>query len=253
MQYNWTPFNLKDAMAGTLVGIRNADKPYDLSLTGRLNDLTTFTDGGGYFRLTLRGHSLTVDLQGRITSCYPSNAAISSATLMMCTAEMGTDSAVGSAVTRSDGSSGEGRSATASLSVMEPRDHFAVSALSAMMVHADNPETFDDATCLMYSRAAYRWAQAMMIAAADSREGTSTTQSEQVEVNSNDLQSNTEKVLFNLNESLKELRKQIEKGLTVAGTDKEDSDPVRIAVSALPDVNVSGSVAVTSLPQSDET
>ena len=40
MTYNWsTTFNLKDALAGTLVGFKNADdsKRYDLTNTGKLS------------------------------------------------------------------------------------------------------------------------------------------------------------------------------------------------------------------------
>lgn len=34
------------------------------------------------------------------------------------------------------------------LTVMEPRDSFAIQILNAMLIHADHPETFNDAAML---------------------------------------------------------------------------------------------------------
>ena len=167
MEYTWKEFNLDDAIAGTLVGIKNAQKPYDLSMTGKIYALTRFSGGGGLFRVSFDGYIVESDLEGKVTSCKPSNAAIEGSQLQMVTAEMGNNGSVGSTVTRGDGSE---KYETVDINDLNPRDHFAMNALTAMLVHTDHPETFDDATCLMYSRAAYRWAQAMMIAAADSRE-----------------------------------------------------------------------------------
>lgn len=217
MTYNWNTFNLDDAEAGALVGIQ-VGAEYDLTYTGHIYKLTRFVGEGGYFLVKMNGYVAEADLNGRITKCTPSNADLEGITLQIVTTDMGDNAAVGSAVTRSSGSSGSGRSSTAVLSTMEPRDHFAMNALNAMLTHTEHPETLDDATCLMYSLAAYRWAQAMMIAAADSREGTSTSQggTTQEEVNAKDLQSNTEKILYNMNESLKDIRKQMEEVVKVS-------------------------------------
>lgn len=206
MEYDWIEFKLNDALAGTLVGFKQS-KTYDLSYTGELKG------PGPIYKLAIGGYNLKVDQTGVVKEVTPSTDLSSKwvdKALQMVRTLMDTDSAVGSSVTRSSGSSGEGHSATAVLSTMEPRDHFAMNVLNAMLVHMESPEAKDDATMLKYSRAAYRWAQAMMIAAADSREGTSesTTPSTSVDVKSDDLQSNTEKILFNLNESIKDMKNQ---------------------------------------------
>lgn len=205
MTYKWIDFNLIDALSGAVIGLRQS-KSYDLSMTGKLAKVS---NGASPYMVMIQGVTFYIDEDGTVVSSTPSLEYIGRK-MQIVTAEMGTNAAVGSNVTRSEGSSGSGRSDVASLTTTEPRDHFAMNVLNAMLIHSENPETFDDATCLMYSRSAYRWAQAMMIAAADSREGKSTTPTTDADVNAGDLQSNTEKVLYNLNQSVKELTKQLE-------------------------------------------
>lgn len=213
MEYDWIEFKLNDALAGTLVGFKQS-KTYDLSYTGELKG------PGPIYKLAIGGYNLKVDQTGVVKEVTPSTDLSSKwvgKALQMVRTLMDTDSAVGSSVTRSSGSSGEGHSATAVLSTMEPRDHFAMNVLNAMLVHMESPEAKDDATMLKYSRAAYRWAQAMMIAAADSREGTSesTTPSTAVDIKSEDLQTNIEKLLYNMTEYMK-------KGIAIKGEPVEE-------------------------------
>ena len=126
---------------------------------------------------------------------------------------------------------------------MEPRDHFAIQVLSAMLVHADHPESFDDATCLSYSTAAYRWAQAMMQAAANSRLGQSTEEEpSEIDVNPDDLQNNTERLLYNMSLHLKELA---EDGMKI--TDLPDvtiGEMPDVVISEMPDVVIDGTPSV---------
>lgn len=218
MTYNWTLFNLDDALAGTLVGFAVTGKAYDLSYTG------TLTRKGAAYEVKFAGYTLKVQYDGKVTEVAPANASWLNQTLQMVTTTMGDTGAVGGNITRSSGSSGTGYNDVAVLTNIEPRDQFAVNVLNAMLIHADHPESFNDARCLMYSRAAYRWAQAMMIAAADSREGQSTTPSQAVDINSGDLQSNTEKLLFNMSEYLRT-------GVVVTGT--PSGSPVKTTVDGL--------------------
>lgn len=212
MTYSWITFNIVDALAGTLVGFQNSDptKDYDLSKTGIL-EATGYSETPG--KVIIDGRELVVDETGVVVRSTPSSTYVGQ-TLRMVTADMGDTGSVGGAITRSSGSSGTGHDNVAILTNIEPRDQFAVQVLNAMLIHADHPESYSDALMLKYSRAAYRWAQAMMIAAADSREGQSTTPSTQVDVNSGDLQSNTEKILYNVNESLKDVKNQISTSLS---------------------------------------
>lgn len=261
MTYNWIAFNLSEALAGTLVGFPVEGKSYDLSNTG------TLTGPGPVYTVKIGGYTLRVLEDGSVNKVTPANASWLNQTLQMVTTDMGSEAAVGSSITRSAGSSGEGQSATAVLSTMEPRDHFAMNVLSSMLVHMENPEAKDDATMIKYSRAAYRWAQAMMIAAADSREGTSTTPSTQVDVNSGDLQSNTEKLLYNIADSLKNgiiIKPKTGEPLQTETKVKEMPTTTHVTVDGTPNVSVSNSptvsvsnmptepidVAVTSMPSS---
>lgn len=200
MTYTWTQFKITEALAGALVGFQQ-EAAYDLSKTGKVE--YKHRPGPGQYEIVIDGITMAIDMTGTVISTIPASAYVGQR-LMAVKAEMGDEGAVGSSITRTRGSSGEGRDATAVLSTMEPRDHFAINALNAMLVHMNKPETKDDATMLMISRAAYRWAQAMMIAAADSREGQSTTPSTSVDVKSGDLQSNTEKLLYNISKVMQD-------------------------------------------------
>ena len=197
MTYTWnSTFSLEDALSGVLVGFQKTND-WDLSETGLLESV------GSRYQVCINGYKLYVENTGKVVECKPANSNYLNQTLQMVTADMGDTGAVGGAITRSSGSSGAGHDDQAILTNIEPRDQFAVQVLNAMLIHAEHPEAFDDAKCLMYSRAAYRWAQAMMISAADSREGQSTTPSTGIDVNSGDLQSNTEKLLYNIGEYMK--------------------------------------------------
>lgn len=230
MTYTWTTFDLDSALSGTLVGFQQTDS-YDLSCTGNL------VGPGPVYTVKFLGYTLKVLSDGTVNKVTPANATWLNQTLKMVTADMGSTGAVGGNITRSSGASGEGHDNVAVLTNIEPRDQFAVQVLNAMLIHADHPESFDDAKCLMYSRAAYRWAQAMMIAAADSREGQSTTPSTAVDVNSGDLQSNTEKLLYNIGEYLKN-------GVTVKGTTATGTVPVQTKITEMPNVTLNGTPSV---------
>ena len=240
MTYNWGDFLLLNALAGTPVGFRVEGKDYDLSNTGILSGMAP------EYTVKINGHTLTVDKTGLVTKVVPYNS-WQGQTLQMVTAVMGDEGAVGGTVRRAAGAT-EGHDANVSLTVMEPRDHFAIQVLSAMLVHAEHPETFDDATCLSYSTAAYRWAQAMMQAAANSRLGQSTQEPTEVDVNPADLQNNTERLLYNVSQHLKAIA---EDGLKV--TDLPDvtiGEMPDVVIDGTPSVNVSNSptVSVSNMP-----
>jgi hypothetical protein len=228
MTYTWnSTFSLEDALSGVLVGFQKTND-WDLSETGLLEFV------GSRYQVYINGYKLYVENTGKVVECKPANSSYLNQTLKMVTADMGDTGAVGGAITRSSGSSGTGHDDQAILTNIEPRDQFAVQVLNAMLIHTEHPEAFDDAKCLMYSRAAYRWAQAMMIAAADSREGQSTTPSTGVDVNSGDLQSNTEKLLYNISQSMKNgvaLKGEV---VAAGGT----PTPIQAKVTEMPDITI---------------
>lgn len=196
--YVWSTYDINVVSTGTLVGIHQQGKDYDLSMTGCLRLV------GNVYKVTINGHDLELDQDGKVVRCTPQSQDYYDKTLMMVTATMDASTAIGGAMTRSNPDPVSGYTEEVTLTVMEPRDNFAVQTLNAMLIHADHPETFNDAKMLYYARAAYKWAQAMMIAAADSRHGSSESQSQQtVDINTNNLQSNTEQLLYNIGQYLK--------------------------------------------------
>jgi hypothetical protein len=202
MDYSWSEtFSLDAAMAGGIIGFHVSGSDWDLSQTGRMESKNP------PYSVIINGITMQFDSAGKVFNTKPSTPAYHNTYLKNVSADMANDGAVGTGVTRSSGSSGTGHTDQAVLSSVEPRDAFAMNVLNAMMVNMKRPETFDDATKLMYSRAAYKWAQAMMIAAADGREGQveSGGSSTPVNVNSGDLQSNTEALLYNINQALQPL------------------------------------------------
>lgn len=224
--YTWISFDIDEALAGKVVGFEQS-QGYDLSKTGVLTKA-----GGGPtpYCVTIDGIKLWVNRSGLVVDASAATSYINTP-LKMVTATMGKDGEVGSSVARTRGRSSEGHSATAVLSTMEPRDHFAMNVLNAMLVHMTDAASMDDASMLRYSYAAYRWAQAMMIAAADSREGTSTdtSPSSEVEIKADDLQSNTEKLLYNMVQYMKD-------GIVVKGTTAQGAEPIQTKVTEVAEV-----------------
>lgn len=166
LKYEWEDWDKEKAVSGNLVGVKNNDKESDFSLTGRLRP----TSVSNVYTLIVQGYKLEVVGEGYISkwSPEPPVGADYDPKLHMAVASMGTTAAIGTSFTR-PGTEGEPEEVEVDLSEMEPRDYFAVNAMRAMLAQTIHPETFDDATCLYYAKASYRWAQAMIIAAIQAR------------------------------------------------------------------------------------
>lgn len=244
----WSTFNIALIAEGVIVGFKNDSDPNDLSETGTvINDPAKDTPP---FLVVIKGCTLHFKNNGQVDSSWPSSNYVGQ-TLKIVTLNMSTDNAVGSHGTRSsDYDASHTRNVT--LDKMEPRDYFAVDVLNAMIVHMDHPEGASDATMMMYSRAAYRWAQAMMAAAADSREGDYRNPPATVDVDTTQLQTNTEKILYNISACLESLEEALENGIPVIGIDGGQALPVEVSnssaieveVTNTPDVNVANSSAI---------
>lgn len=202
MTYTWKSFNLSDALNGALVGMpTGAPQPggtssEDITDISKVAGNLSKTDVNSRYKLVINGKTAVLDAEGTVVSSIPSGSYTQGTQMYIATAVI--TSTVGTTVTRSEGSETE-YDDQVTLSVMEPRDEFAIRILSSMLVHAGKPETFDDANIRMFSNAAYRWAQGMMDAAANTRHGHSSGQSQDmITINSNDMQSNTEKLLYNI-------------------------------------------------------
>lgn len=168
--YTWSNFNLQEALSGKLVGINE-----DETLTGRLQR----TSISNIYTVTIQGHEVKLVQEGYIFEVKPQKDEWLNVRLKIATTNMGSEASIGNIFTRQGTQEEGGGEVDVDLSVMEPRDYFAVNALNAMLGKVSHPEGMDDATCLYYAKASYRWAQAMMIAAIDAR-GAKTEEEEPV-------------------------------------------------------------------------
>jgi len=253
MTYTWTTFNLSSALSGTPVGFPNSDpnKTYDISKTGIATSKSTL----GSIKVIIQGITLYADKDGKVIETVPDSewspvttgegeqAVTTYSQLQMVTTEMGTESAVGGQATRTRGSTGQSTTTDVTITSMEPRDQFAVRAMQTMIGKLEHPEALDDASMLMYAYASYKWAQAMVLAMADSRntDGSGGSTPSGGSVSPGDLQTNTEKLLYDMSQLLKD-------GVAIRGSEDPLDKPVLISGESIstPDTNVTIEVSVVN-------
>lgn len=124
-----------------------------------------------------------------------------------------------------------GESNTVSITYMLPKDYFAAEALNALIMKHPAPLSMDDGTIALIAAKAYKIAAAMAKEAYDSRENdpSSSQSGDYVNVNSSELQTNTERILYNVSESLKT-------GIKISNIDKVDFD-------GTPDIRISNTTS----------
>jgi len=215
MSYVFSPFVLEDALAGKLVGYDNGT--YDL--TGWLKA------PGPNFKVVISGKELYVDGTGVVKKSSHPVVTIGS-TLKMVSSELDTSTTTGvKSRGKTDPNPPQGATATdeVNLSAMQPRDHFAMTALRAIMDKMDHPESADDATIIAVSRSAYRWAHGMVEAAYDARYGkykysVKPGEIQEIEVDTDSIETNTDKILYNMSQYMKHAAK---KGLPIVNASEE--------------------------------
>lgn len=200
-------FNLNDALNGALIGIPVASEEELSRNSGhlRLEDSKRI--------VYIDGHKISVSTEGVVRACTPADNRFTPGTVLQII-EKTISTTYGSKQTQTR-SPTQGYDPEANLSNMEPRDYFALEAMRVMMQNTPHPDAADDATILFVARAAYRWAQGMIIAAADTRLGTaqsSGTTPTQVDVTDG---TNTEKLLDNLVKAISTLTTAIQGTLKV--------------------------------------
>lgn len=159
--YTWSSFNEEDAKIGLRVGFKQTEDS-DLSMTGILKSSKRFTT----YQTVIDGKTLYINNLGVVMKSVPEDASLANKTVQIVTCEMKTSYGNQQGITRGVSEDSE---TVATLSSMEPRDQFALYAMQAIMRSLDEPAEMDDANILFNCRAAYRWAQGMMIASADAR------------------------------------------------------------------------------------
>lgn len=148
----------------------------------------------------------------------------------------------------------EGKSNSVSLLNMTPKDYFACHALTALIQRVDNPLAMDDGTIALVAAKSYKIAQAMAIEAYGSRENdnASSASGTEVVVDKNGLQTNTERILYNINESIKaNTKSNKELGVKISNIDKVKFDGTpTVKLDATSEVKINGtpSVNVSNTP-----
>ena len=158
--YVWRAFDANEALNGTFVGLQNLSDDSDLSNTGALEINDEYREA--MYKASLGGTNVWCDLTGKITVCptdNPETPAYIGQTMKLVTASL--DQTKNNKFTRAGGER--------TISSANPRDQFAMEILNAIIQKQDNPAAFDDAAMLRTTQTAYRWANAMMEAAADNR------------------------------------------------------------------------------------
>ena len=272
--YSWLAFDRNVAIEGTLVGFRQTDYN-DLSQTGQLTVNPSDDKYFDSYKVVILGYTLWISDTGAVTKVFPSDGKFSVGdTLQMVVCTMKPTYGTQQAITRAVGDDFE---TTANVQTLEPRDQFALQALTAILRGLDHPEAFADASILHVCQSAYRWAQGMMIAAADARaavkkaqqeeggddeggdEGDTTEEKmEELDVNTAAITATSEKLLYNLCVAIDNLRLQEEEhykelkknGYKVVGSDAENAVPVKTEVTKVGDVKVKElpEVKVSQLP-----
>lgn len=152
---------------------------------------------------------------------------------------------------RTRAASAADESTTVSLTYMTPKDYFACEALNALIQRIDNPLSMSDGMIAVLAAKSYKIAQAMAKEAYGSRQNDKKSSDESgtdyVNVDELSLQTNTERILYNINESIKaNTKSNKDTGIKVSNIDKVKFDGTpTISISGTPNVNVSNSPTVT--------
>lgn len=173
------------------------------------------------------------------------------------------DPTIKTSTTRTD-SLPPGKSPTVSLLTMTPKDYFACHALTALLQRVENPLGMDDGNITLIAAKSYKIAQAMAVEAYGSRENNDASSTEEgtdyVDVDSNNLTNDTDRLLYNINESIKaNTKSNKETGIKISNIDKVNFDGTPtvkldntsvVTINGTPKVNVNNtpSVYVTNMP-----
>lgn len=160
--------------------------------------------------------------------------------------------------------SAEDESNIVSITYMTPKDYFACEALNSLIQRIDNPLAMSDGVIATLAAKSYKIAQAMAKEAYGSRQNdkksSEASGTDYVNVNKTSLQTNTERILYNLNESIKtnidvlkdtknvldNINESVKANTTVLkDTGIKFNGTPDVNVSNTPNVNISNSPSVT--------
>lgn len=207
MAYNVThtvnPLTEDELYEGRMVCFADVDT--DPNNTGILESIRRISGADSYWKAVINGVEYLFDKKG----CKVENAKSIGSPVLYGLENVGDiDPTTETSITRSG--EGTGYSDMVSLRTMSPKDYFACEALNSIIRSINNPLAIDDGMISVIAAKAYKIAQAMAIEAYNSRENDAASSggTGYVNVDNTDLQTNTEKILYNLNESLKAIKDQ---------------------------------------------
>lgn len=232
MALNYNTFNLQIALAGTPVGIPNPTAAVNTDEEAKFTGILNYIPSGGMtsYMTEINGSTIYVDNTGLVKSCSPENTNFvpdSTQLYIVDDTLVQTTGSTGNHTRHADDPQG----GNANLSAMQPRDYFANQVLGMLIQKMDKPEAVSDAKIIFFCRAAYRWANGMMVAAANARyaDQSGGGTSGEITVNPEDLTDNTERLLYNITQVLK-------KGVTVKGTTEQGTEPIQTKVTEVTEV-----------------
>ena len=163
---------------------------------------------------------------------------------------------------RTRAASTEDESNTVSITYMTPKDYFACEALNSLIQRIDKPLAMSDGMIAALAAKSYKIAQAMAKEAYGSRQNDKKSSDESgtdyVNVDETSLQTNTERILYNLNESVKANTKVLkDTGIKFNGTPNVNvSNTPTVTVDNMPNVptepvSITGTVSVNNFPESE--
>lgn len=216
-------FDLQMALAGTPVTLLQAIPEVGIDMSTQTG---LISKSGSFYALQINGNKYLLNEKGVVAKGTSVGTQAHNVEAQMITT-YGTEQGMTRGV-------GLGVRDLGVVSNLEPRDQFAILAMETMITHLDHPESVNDSTILLFSRAAYRWAQGMMIVAADNRSTVPVVEDTSVEVDQQSLNSNTEKLLNNIVDAVNKLTAQIKNKVAIANSTSGDLE-----------TKVTGSVEVT--------
>lgn len=167
---DWKTFAVDGAMNGRRIGLKNSENANDLSVTGVI-DQTYYANKGtnAQYKAKIGAYTVYFNTSGTILSTVPTNSDWIGKTIKMVDTQIYQTSGT---MVKPYTPEGEEEQEPVDLSEMDTRDHFATAIIGVLIGKLKDPANADDGNILFTCRAAYRWANGMMTAAADARLGT---------------------------------------------------------------------------------
>lgn len=167
---DWKTLDIGDAISGRRVGFKNAEDGSDISETGIVVSAVQGVDSVTnnpiqLYQTKIGRYTIAFKEDGTVTDTVPYNSNLIGQTLKMVDTTI--VKTLGTKLKPSDGTDEN----IIDLSKMQPRDEFAIRVLGELIGKIESPENVDDGNILYTCRAAYRWANGMMAAAAEARSG----------------------------------------------------------------------------------